>query len=166
MADDAPVQAFIAVGSNIEPEHHIRLALEQLARHVTITGLSTFYRTPPLHRPEQPTFINGVVRIETAIPARALKFEVLRTVESRLGRVRTVDKYAPRTIDLDIVLYGSQVIAEPDLRIPDPDLRARPFLAVPLLELELCARARRILHASPAYHVAGKTDRTGKVTFT
>jgi 7,8-dihydro-6-hydroxymethylpterin-pyrophosphokinase len=67
--------------------------------------------------------------------ARYLKFEVLRGIEAELGRVRTEDKYAARTVDLDIAIYGDAVVSEPDLRIPDPDIRKRPFIAVPLLEL-------------------------------
>ena len=61
---------------------------------------------------------------------------MLRRIESELGRVRSADRYAPRTIDLDLLLYGDLVIDEPGLRIPDPDIRIRPFIAVPLLELE------------------------------
>jgi 2-amino-4-hydroxy-6-hydroxymethyldihydropteridine diphosphokinase len=136
MADDVPIRVLVAVGSNVEPEQNIAAALEMLALHARLTGVSTFYRTAPLNRPEQPPFLNGVVRMETHLPARALKFDVLRTIERRLGRVRTEDAFAPRTIDLDIALYGSTVIDEPGLRVPDPDIRQRPFLAIPLLELE------------------------------
>ncbi len=136
MADDAPTRVLVAVGSNIEPERNIPAALEMLTHHARLTGVSTFYRTAPLDRPEQPPFLNGAVRIETRLTARALKFDVLRAIEGRLGRVRTQDAYAPRTIDLDIALYGDSVIDEPDLRVPDPDIRERSFLAIPLLELE------------------------------
>jgi len=136
MAADIPVRVLVAVGSNIAPERNVPAALDMLAHQARLTGVSTFYRTAPLDRPEQPPFLNGVVRIETHQPARALKFQVLRAIERRLGRVRTEDAFAPRTIDLDIALYGHAVIDEPDLRVPDPDIRERPFLAIPLLELE------------------------------
>jgi 7,8-dihydro-6-hydroxymethylpterin-pyrophosphokinase len=64
-----------------------------------------------------------------------LKFEVLRRIEAALGRRRGPDKYAPRPIDLDLLLYGDSVVEEPDLVLPDPDLRTRPFLAAALQEL-------------------------------
>ena len=127
--------AFIAVGSNIEPERHVPAALDRLRKCVGVTGVSTVYRTAPLGRPEQGAFLNGVWRIETDVPARGLKLDVLRRIETELGRVRTADKYAARVIDLDVILYGNQVIDEPDLRLPDPDIRTRAFIAVPLLEL-------------------------------
>ncbi len=131
----APVEAYIAVGSNIEPEQNILKALERLQQKATVAEVSTFYRTEPLGRPEQPDFLNGVWKILTPWPPRTLKFEVLRPIEAALGRVRSEDRYAPRTIDLDILLYGDAVIREPDLEIPDPDLRRRPFLAAAVLEL-------------------------------
>jgi 2-amino-4-hydroxy-6-hydroxymethyldihydropteridine diphosphokinase len=120
-------------------------------RAVRVTASSTFYRTVPLAAPrtagvppaptarrmlpEQPPFLNGVWQIETDSDARLLKFAVLRGIEDKLGRVRTAGRYAPRTLDLDLLVYGSAAINEPDLRVPDPDIRSRPFLALPLLEL-------------------------------
>jgi dihydroneopterin aldolase/2-amino-4-hydroxy-6-hydroxymethyldihydropteridine diphosphokinase len=127
--------AFIAVGSNIEPERHIPAAFETLKQRVRITDVSTFYQTEPLGGRAQPPFLNGVWRVETAAPPRSLKFDVLRTVEQELGRVRTDDKYAARVIDLDLILYGETVIEEPGLVLPDPDIQRRPFIAVPLLGL-------------------------------
>lgn len=129
------VNAYISVGSNIEPEKNIPEALEKLKKYVRVNAISTFYRTIPVGRPEQSAFINGVWQINAEQTARELKFHVLRQIEAELGRVRTEDKYAARTIDLDIALYGDMVIDDPDLRIPDPDIRRRPFIAVPLLEL-------------------------------
>lgn len=127
--------AFIAAGSNIEPARHVRRAAWTLAREVHIVAISTIYATRPLRHPEQPLFYNGIIEIETPIPPRALKFEVLRPIEARLGRVRSADRWAARTIDLDIVLYDNLVIAEENLEIPDPDITRRAFLAVPLAEL-------------------------------
>jgi len=132
---EAMVNAFIAVGSNIEPRRHIPDALDKLQGQARVTGVSTFYRTEPLGGRAQPAFLNGVWRLETAISPRALKFDVLRTIESELGRVRTTDKYAARTIDLDLILYGERIVDEPDLILPDPDMRVRSFIAVPLLEI-------------------------------
>jgi 2-amino-4-hydroxy-6-hydroxymethyldihydropteridine diphosphokinase len=135
VAEGRSVEAFIAVGSNIEPMRNVPAALELLLEAVRVTTVSTMYRTAPLGRPEQPPFVNGVWRIETTLGARELKFTVLRGIEARLGRVRTDDAYAARPIDLDIAVFGEAVIDEPDLVVPDPDIRQRPFLAVPLLEL-------------------------------
>ncbi|MHC4441568.1 MAG: 2-amino-4-hydroxy-6-hydroxymethyldihydropteridine diphosphokinase [Planctomycetota bacterium] len=129
-------KVFLAVGSNIEPEKNILQALQHVKSFARITGISTFYRTPALGRPEQEPFLNGVWRLETFIPAAVLKFDYLRRIENELGRVRSQDKYAARTIDIDIILYGSSVIDQPGLRVPDPDIRTRSFIAIPLLELE------------------------------
>lgn len=131
----AEVTAYIAVGSNIDPEANIPAALDLLAARVRITGVSTFFRTAPIGRPEQGAYLNGMMRVECGIAARALKFEVLRGIESALGRVRSADKYAAREIDLDLALFGDAVIEEEDLQVPERDLRARPFLAAALAEL-------------------------------
>lgn len=131
----AQENAFVAVGSNIDPRQHIIEALSRLRERARVTATSTFYWTAALDRPEQPRFANGVWQVETDLPARRLKFDVLRIIERQLGRVRTADRYASRTIDLDVVLCGDLVVDEPDLRIPDPDIRTRPFISIPLLEL-------------------------------
>ncbi|NLE58671.1 MAG: 2-amino-4-hydroxy-6-hydroxymethyldihydropteridine diphosphokinase [Planctomycetes bacterium] len=132
---DAHVDAFIAVGSNIEPERNVARALQFLQQQVRVAASSTFYWTTPVGRLDQPRFLNGVWRVETCLSPSSLKFDVLRDIESKLGRVRTMDKYAPRTIDLDVLLHGRVVLSDPDLQIPDPDIRERPFIVVPLLEL-------------------------------
>jgi 2-amino-4-hydroxy-6-hydroxymethyldihydropteridine diphosphokinase len=132
---EAGVDAFVAVGSNIDPLTHVRRALELLGERVSIAGVSAFYRTAAVDRPGEPDFANGVVKIHTARPPREVKFDVLRRIENELGRARGPDKSAPRTIDLDLILYGSMVIDKPDLHLPDPSIRTYPFVAVPLLEL-------------------------------
>ena len=126
---------FVGIGSNIDPEENIACALERLSRQTAIEAVSTFYRTAPVGRPEQPPFLNGAARLRTTLDAATLKSEVLCGIESALGRVRTADACAPRTIDLDILLFDSAIIEEPGLRVPDPGIRERPFVAVPLLEL-------------------------------
>jgi 2-amino-4-hydroxy-6-hydroxymethyldihydropteridine diphosphokinase len=130
------VEVYISVGSNIEPSENILKALEKLERYVFVKATSTFYRTMPIGRPEQQFFLNGVWLIETGKSPRELKFGILRRIEEELGRIRTQDKYAARTIDLDIALYGDKVINEPGLVIPDPDIRRRNFIAIPLKELD------------------------------
>jgi 2-amino-4-hydroxy-6-hydroxymethyldihydropteridine diphosphokinase len=127
---------YIGVGSNIAPETNIVSALERLKSHATITGVSAFYRTPALLRPEQPPYLNGVIRVRTALDVRPLKFEVLRGIETALGRIRSDDAYAARPIDLDILLFDALAIDEDGMRIPDPDIGDRVFLAAGLLELD------------------------------
>ena len=129
------VEVFIGVGSDIAPEENVPAALVRLKRFVKIKAVSTFYRTPPLGRPQDPPFYNGVVLGETGLSPRELKYSVLRPIEEALGRVRTHDRYGARPVDLDILLYGREVVREPDLCIPDPDLKARAFLARAVLEL-------------------------------
>ncbi|MBN2710816.1 MAG: 2-amino-4-hydroxy-6-hydroxymethyldihydropteridine diphosphokinase [Planctomycetes bacterium] len=128
-------EVFIAVGSNIDPIENIPAAFDLLAEDAAILSSSTFYITKPIGRPEQDDYRNGVWKIETHIPPRALKYDTLRKIEAALGRVRIDDKYAARTIDLDIAVYGDKVVAEEGLVLPDPDIALRPFLAAPLLEL-------------------------------
>ncbi len=126
---------YIAVGSNIDPERHILAALEALSGRVRVVESSTFYSTDPVGAPGTPRFYNGVWRIETKTKPRPLKQEVLRQVETDLGRNRSDYKNAPRIIDLDLILYGARVMDGADLTLPDPDIYTRPFVAAPLAEL-------------------------------
>jgi len=128
-------RAFIGVGSNINPEENTRRALRLLAERLRVMRVSTVYRTEALGRPDDPGFYNCVVEIETEIPPEDLKRRVLRRIEADLGRSRTSDKYAPRTIDLDVLLYADVVVSAGELVLPDPDITKRPFLAIPLREL-------------------------------
>lgn len=128
-------QAFVAIGSNIAPAKNIRQALRLLAKSVRLTAISTFYRDPAIRHPEQPVFYNGVVSIETELPPVELKWGVLRPIEAALGRHRTEDKYAARTIDLDLILYDQRVLATAELTLPDPNILKRSFVAIPLAEL-------------------------------
>jgi dihydroneopterin aldolase/2-amino-4-hydroxy-6-hydroxymethyldihydropteridine diphosphokinase len=127
--------AYVAVGSNIEPENNIPHALLELKTHVIISAISNFYRTSPVGRRNQPDFINGALKIHTDRSPRELKYDILRKIEEKLGRVRSDDKFAPRTIDLDLILYGGLVIDEPGLCLPDPSIRLYPFVAIPLTEV-------------------------------
>lgn len=128
-------RAFIGIGSNIDPERNVRAAIRSLGRHTHLTGISMVYRTDALDRPEQPPYFNCVVEVETDAPPMQLKQAVLRPIENSLGRKRTEDKYAPRTIDLDLIVYGDLAMDEEGMRLPDPDILERPFLAIPLFEL-------------------------------
>jgi len=127
-------RAFVAVGSNIEPEENVRKGLTRLAARMDVRGISILYRTAPLERPEQDAFVNGVIEVETALSPRDLR-AVLRSIETECGRVRGNDRYAARTLDLDVVVYDDLEVSEEGLVLPDPDIPARPFLALPLAEL-------------------------------
>ena len=129
-------RVYVAVGSNIDPEINIPAALRLLEESVRVDLISHFYETQPYDRPEQPAFANGVFLVFTNFTPRAFKFDVLRNIENRLGRVRTDDKCAPRTIDLDLIIYDDLIINEPDLIVPDPDISKRAFIAVPLCDLD------------------------------
>ena len=128
-------RAFVAAGSNINPGTNVRAAIRALAVHTPIVAISTVYRTRAEDRPGQPSFYNCILEVRTGIPALELKFQVLRRIESDLGRRRTADKCAPRTIDLDLILYGDLVLKTTNLSLPDPQITDRPYLAIPLGEL-------------------------------
>jgi 2-amino-4-hydroxy-6-hydroxymethyldihydropteridine diphosphokinase len=126
----------ISVAGNLDPERHLPLALELLKKRSELARMAMFYRTAAIGRPEQPDYLNGVVQLRFDGTAHTLKFGVLRQIEEELGRVRTADRYAARSIDLDLLLFGDDVYDEDGLVIPDPDLWRRPFLAAAVLELE------------------------------
>ena len=128
--------AFLSLGSNIEPEKNMLEAVRLLSHHVKVLKASTVYLTEPLQLKSQPAYYNCIIKIETDIEPRKLKFDVLRAIEEELGRKRIKDKFASRTIDIDIILYGNLVVSTKELILPDPDIRRRAFLAIPLFEIE------------------------------
>jgi len=128
-------QAFVAVGSNIDPEKNVLEALCLLARSCSVTGVSTVYSTEPDGRARGARYYNCVVRVETDMAPEDFKMKVLRGIEAELGRVRTDDRFDDRTIDLDLILFGSATVSTPFLTIPDPEIGRRPYLAIPLHEL-------------------------------
>ena len=147
-------RAFISIGSNIDPETNVRNAILRLTETARVKAISTVYRTEPIGPPGQPPFYNCVVEIETDLPPRDLKFRLLRRLESEMGRTRGTDKFAARTIDLDLILYDELVTTAEDITLPDPDILRRPFLAVALHGLApglvLPGSGVRISEAAPA----------------
>jgi 2-amino-4-hydroxy-6-hydroxymethyldihydropteridine diphosphokinase len=131
----AGTRVFVGVAANIQPEKNIMHALKLLGEQIEITGISTFYRTMPIGRPEQPPYLNGVLEAYVHCSPRDLKCGVLREIERQLGRIRSEDKYAARPIDLDLLMFGEEAFAEEDLAVPDPDLCERAFLAAGVKEL-------------------------------
>ncbi len=128
-------EVLLGLGSNIEPEKNCPLAIKELRKRFVFRGMSRFYSSPPVGFSSQPDFVNGSVLIETSIPLRELKFEHLRAVEKQLGRKRSKNKNAPRTIDIDILLYGTEEKKEDGIAVPDPDLLRYPYLLIPSREV-------------------------------
>jgi 2-amino-4-hydroxy-6-hydroxymethyldihydropteridine diphosphokinase len=132
------VRAYVGLGSNLgDREGMLRRALEELraAPDVEVVAVSTFRETDPVGYLDQPRFLNAAAALETGLPAREL-LELLLAVERRLGRTREGPKLGPRTIDLDLLLYGTERLAEPDLTVPHPRLHERAFVLEPLAELD------------------------------
>ena len=126
---------FISLGSNIRPARNIRRAIRYLSKYLRVNSISTVYCTAPEERPGQPFYFNCVLDAESEAPPENLKFGVFRNIEKDMGRIRTGDKYAPRTIDIDIIAYGDLVLQTDRMTLPDPRIMSRPFLAIPLFEL-------------------------------
>ena len=131
-----PEYAFVAVGSNRDPLNNIPRAFDLLRQTQQGVASSTFYQTEPIGPPGQPAFMNGVWLIQTTTPPLELQ-DQLHQIEAQLGRVRTTDKYAPRVIDLDLILYGQEQYHTQALALPHPDV-SRPFVLNPILELIAC----------------------------
>jgi 2-amino-4-hydroxy-6-hydroxymethyldihydropteridine diphosphokinase len=128
-------RVFIALGSNINPEYNMLEAVWRLASRCRLLAVSPVYETAPVGKTDQPNFLNAAALIETDLTAAELKAQVLQVIEQELGRERTEDRNAPRTIDLDIALFGNQVLDVGWRRIPDPEIAKYPHVAVPLADL-------------------------------
>lgn len=132
------MRAFVGLGSNLgDRSAYLERAVGLLgaADGVRVVGVSTVRESEPVGYLDQPPFLNGAVALETDLPARKL-LDRLLAVERELGRERTGPRFGPRTIDLDLLLYGDQVIDEPGLKIPHPRLHERAFVLEPLVELD------------------------------
>ena len=132
----AAVRAAIALGSNLaDPEAQVLRGFDEIAAlpRTRLIGRSALYRTKPVGYADQPDFVNACASIETELSPRAL-LEGLLSIEAHHGRVREVPN-GPRTLDLDIVLYGEQSVDEPGLRIPHPRAHERAFVLRPLLDV-------------------------------
>lgn len=125
-------RVLVALGSNINAEHNLREAVRRLSLCCQLTAVSPVYETAPVGNTEQPNFLNAAVLIETDLSAAELKTGVLRVIEQELGRVRTEDKNAPRTIDLDIVCFVDQDLTFGGQAFCDPDIFRYPHIALPL----------------------------------
>ena len=149
--------AYVGIGSNLDdPRTQVLQAFEELDRlpHTRVVKRSSLYRSAPAGHVAQPDFINAVAQLETGLSAERLLAE-LQEIETRHGRQRSFAN-APRTLDLDVLLFGNAELDTPGLRIPHPRMHERAFVLKPLMEispelpfraaLEACAgqRAERI----------------------
>lgn len=160
------MRAFVGIGSNLgEREALVRQALDEIAKlpDTTLVRASSLYDTEPVGEIEQPRFLNAAVMLDTELTARQLLWNLQR-IEALLGRVRT-QRWGPRTMDLDLLLYGDLVIDEPELHLPHPELARRAFVLVPLVELDPSLRhpvsgltvvqmLARLEHKSPVKRVS------------
>ena len=128
--------AYVGIGSNLEePVRQVRSALVELDRlpHTRVVKQSSLYRSAPIGHADQPDFVNAVVQLETGLPAERLLAEI-QEIEERHGRKRSFPN-APRTLDLDVLLFGEREFHSPGLRIPHPRMHERAFVLKPLLEI-------------------------------
>ncbi|MFB0710405.1 2-amino-4-hydroxy-6-hydroxymethyldihydropteridine diphosphokinase [Buttiauxella noackiae] len=129
--------AYIALGSNLaSPLEQVTHALDAIATipQSRVVATSSYYRTKPLGPQDQPDYLNAAVALETALSPEALLSHTQR-IELEHGRVRKAERWGPRTLDLDIMLFGNLTVATPTLIVPHYDMKNRAFMLVPLLEI-------------------------------
>ena len=117
---------YLCLGSNIAPQENLPKALERLAQVLTVLQVSTTWQTPAVGSPG-PDFMNAALGVQTALSSEEIKIEIIRPIEAELGRVRTADKNAPRTIDIDILIDGGELV--------DPGVWSEAHKTLPLAEL-------------------------------
>ncbi|ELP5694083.1 MULTISPECIES: 2-amino-4-hydroxy-6-hydroxymethyldihydropteridine diphosphokinase [Enterobacter] len=129
--------AYIAIGSNLaSPLEQVNAAVQALGEipQSRIVAVSSFYRTPPLGPQDQPDYLNAAVVLDTALNADTL-LENTQRIELQQGRVRKAERWGPRTLDLDIMLFGHEVINTPRLTVPHYDMKNRGFMLWPLFDV-------------------------------
>ena len=129
---DRPVQAVLALGSNLgDRRHELQQAVDQLAATpgVRVTAVSPVYETDPVGGPEQPDYLNAVVLAQASLPAADL-LRRAHAIETAARRTREV-RWGPRTLDVDIIAYGDELSADPVLTLPHPRARERAFVLAP-----------------------------------
>jgi 2-amino-4-hydroxy-6-hydroxymethyldihydropteridine diphosphokinase len=130
-------RAYVGLGSNLgDRDRMLRRAIALLEQTpgIELVAVSTVRETAPVGLREQPQFLNAAVALDTGLDPRAL-LERLLAIESQLGRTRDGPRFGPRTIDLDLLLYGDAVVDEPGLTVPHPRLHERRFALEPLAEV-------------------------------
>lgn len=136
MSGRSETSAWLGLGGNIgDPAHTIADALRRLdsAGQLDVVAVSPLYRTPPWGLAEQPDFLNAVAEVTTSLEPRPL-LDLCLSVEADLKRVRR-ERWGPRLIDVDILIYGDRRISEPGLEVPHPRMLERPFVVIPMAEI-------------------------------
>jgi 2-amino-4-hydroxy-6-hydroxymethyldihydropteridine diphosphokinase len=131
-------RAYVGLGANLGPRQEtLEHAVELLAAAdgVDVVAVSRFRDTEPVGVVDQPRFLNAAAAVETELGPREL-LDLLLSIEAHLGRARDGTRWGPRTVDLDLLLYGDAVVDEPGLRVPHPRLPGRRFALEPLVELD------------------------------
>ena len=157
----AAAEAFVGLGANLEnPSQQVRQAIAELdaIEHTCVLVASSLYRSAPVGYADQPDFINAVAKVQTRLSPHEL-LDALHVIEHRHGRRRSVSN-APRTLDLDLLLYGILVVDEDGLILPHPRMHERAFVLLPLAEI--APRALMPGHASVS-HLLAQVDRSGVV---
>jgi 2-amino-4-hydroxy-6-hydroxymethyldihydropteridine diphosphokinase len=157
-----PNLAYLSLGSNVgDRERNLREAIHKLKTLGHMGSVSSFYETEPVEFAEQPWFVNCAVALETSQSAAQLMSAVLE-IEREMGRVR-VQKKGPRSIDIDILLFGDLIVNTPDLTIPHPAMAERRFVLEPLAEIADQARhpvlkktVGELLHELPTGQIVRK----------
>jgi 2-amino-4-hydroxy-6-hydroxymethyldihydropteridine diphosphokinase len=135
--DARPVRAYIGLGGNLDqPVDRIRLARRAISdlEGVREAGFSSLYRSVPMGPADQPDYVNAVMAVDTVLEPLSL-LDQLQAIEAANGRVRLGERWGPRTLDLDILLFGDAIIDMERLRVPHPGLCEREFVLVPLQEI-------------------------------
>jgi 2-amino-4-hydroxy-6-hydroxymethyldihydropteridine diphosphokinase len=130
-------RAYVGLGANLgHRERTLRGAVDALGEEdgIEVVAVSTLRETDPVGVGRQPRYLNGIAELETSLPPRSV-LERLLAIERRFGRVRVPGEHGPRTLDLDLLLYGDEQIDEPGLAVPHPRLHERRFVLEPLAEL-------------------------------
>lgn len=130
-------RVYIALGSNLaNPLHQVQSALNALAElpQTKLIATSSLYRTPPLGPQDQPDYLNAVVALDTDLSAENL-LDHTQKIELEHGRVRKDERWGPRTLDLDILLFGDEIINTERLTVPHYDMKNRQFMLYPLAEI-------------------------------
>ena len=136
--DSAPRRAYFGLGSNLgDRAAHLQFAVDGLAAEVgRLVAISPIYETEPVGGPSQPDFLNAVVAVETALPAREL-LRVAKELEAAAGREppEAGTRWGPRPLDIDILMIGDEQVDEPDLVVPHPRIHQRAFVLAPLADV-------------------------------
>ncbi len=131
------VTAYIGLGSNLDnPRAQVMQSIQSLTVQSGLhcQAVSSLYRSRPMGPQDQPDYVNAVMSITTSLTPLAL-LDILQSIEQQQGRVRGAERWGPRTLDLDLLLYAEQVINLPRLKIPHPGLHERSFVLYPLFEI-------------------------------